>query len=217
VDKLRVARRGFTLIELLVAITILAVVAVLGWRGLDGIVRARIALTENLDQTRAMQLTFAQLQTDCARIATSTQLPNHQAVLASDTRLIMIRAVYAEDQPPRLQVVTYRLQDDALSRRESIPTRDLVTLDADWQAAAGDTDATRALILQSKLTSMILRLWPQDGSAWQTPKDYASTPAAPVNGLPAPTGPATPTGIEVVLQVKGRNVSMVKIFLVGAA
>jgi general secretion pathway protein J len=37
------APRGFTLIELLVAITILAIVAVLGWRGLDGIVRARVA------------------------------------------------------------------------------------------------------------------------------------------------------------------------------
>ena len=44
--------RGFTLIELLVAISVLAIVAVLGWRGLDGIVRARVALTGNLEQTR---------------------------------------------------------------------------------------------------------------------------------------------------------------------
>ena len=32
---------GFTLVELVIAIAILALVAVLGWRGLDGIVRAR--------------------------------------------------------------------------------------------------------------------------------------------------------------------------------
>lgn len=37
---------GFTLIELLVAITVMAIVAVLGWRGLDGIVRARLTLNE---------------------------------------------------------------------------------------------------------------------------------------------------------------------------
>ncbi len=35
------AQRGFTLIELLVAVTILAVVAVLGWRGLDAVARSR--------------------------------------------------------------------------------------------------------------------------------------------------------------------------------
>jgi prepilin-type N-terminal cleavage/methylation domain len=35
------AQRGFTLIELLVAVAILAVVAVLGWRGLDAVARSR--------------------------------------------------------------------------------------------------------------------------------------------------------------------------------
>ncbi|MEN3295328.1 MAG: ral secretion pathway protein, partial [Burkholderiales bacterium] len=37
-------KRGFTLVELLIAISVLAMVAVLGWRGLDSIVRARVAL-----------------------------------------------------------------------------------------------------------------------------------------------------------------------------
>ena len=62
---LRARRRGFTLVELLVAISILAVVAVLGWRGLDSIVRARTSLTEQMETTRGMQLAFAQMQSDC--------------------------------------------------------------------------------------------------------------------------------------------------------
>ena len=61
--------RGFTLIELLVAISILAIVAVLGWRGLDGIVRARVALTDQMETTRGMQLAFAQMQSDCEHMA----------------------------------------------------------------------------------------------------------------------------------------------------
>ena len=61
--------RGFTLVELLVAISILAMVAVLGWRGLDGIVRARVALTDQMEVTRGMQLAFAQMQSDCEHMA----------------------------------------------------------------------------------------------------------------------------------------------------
>ena len=215
-DRSFVKCRGFTLIELLVAITILAVVAVLGWRGLDGIVRARIALTANLDQTRAMQLTFAQLQTDCSQIATSIELPNHLAVLATDTRLIMIRAVHVEDQPSRLQVVTYRLRNSVLTRQESMATRDLIMLDADWQSATGDTDAGPALAMQSNVTAMNLRLWPDRGSAWQTPAEFASSTAVPANGVATSSLVVTPTGIEVGLQSSGHTARMLKVFLVGA-
>ena len=62
---------GFTLVELLVAIAILAMVAVLGWRGLDGIVRARVALTADMETTRGMQLAFAQMENDCEHAAGS--------------------------------------------------------------------------------------------------------------------------------------------------
>ena len=40
-------QQGFTLIELLIAITLMAVMAGLGWRGLDGLMRSR-----DINQTR---------------------------------------------------------------------------------------------------------------------------------------------------------------------
>ena len=55
--------RGFTLIELLVAISILAIVAVLGWRGLDAIVRARVSLNE--DHLARLRLAELFLDTLC--------------------------------------------------------------------------------------------------------------------------------------------------------
>ena len=195
---------GFTLVELLVAITILAIVAVLGWRGLDGIVRARIALTNNLDQTRAMQLTFAQMQSDCSRVIAPTLLPQHPPVIADQGRLRMVRYVYGEDQPTRLQVVTYRVREGRLTRRESVATRDLAVLDFAWQAAGNDSDAVEALVLQSDVTAMNMRIWQDKG--WRTPPG----PGEPVNQATAATG------LEVGLQLRGRVTSMLKIFLLGA-
>jgi general secretion pathway protein J len=44
-------QQGFTLIELLIAITLMAVMAGLGWRGLDGLMRSRDINQARIDQT----------------------------------------------------------------------------------------------------------------------------------------------------------------------
>ena len=110
---------GLTLVELLVAISVLGFVAVLGWRGLDSIVRARIALTSDLEQTRGMQLAFAQLQSDCAHLASPSVLPNRIPLAVGQGRLTLVRTVFADNQPSRLQVISYRVNDGVLTRRES--------------------------------------------------------------------------------------------------
>jgi general secretion pathway protein J len=195
---LRRGQLGLTLIELLVAITVLAVVAVLGWRGLDGIVRARLALTAELEHTRGMQLTFAQMQSDFARIASENDISNHASLLAESERITMIRTVFADNQPSRVQVIAYRLRDGKLTRQEWTPTRDLKVLDATWQAALSNTDTKNAVLLQSDVASMNVQSWFPDNSGWQT----------------TPVG--TPIGIQVMLQLNDRNNSMTKIFLLGA-
>ncbi len=74
------SQRGLTLVELLVAMTMMAFVAVLGWRGLDSITRARISLHEELAQTRGLQLAFAQMQTDCMNVVNLAEIDGRQAV-----------------------------------------------------------------------------------------------------------------------------------------
>ncbi|MGI4814690.1 MAG: PulJ/GspJ family protein, partial [Janthinobacterium lividum] len=61
--------RGFTLIELLIAITILAVIAVLCWRGLDQIIRAREVISRDMDDERVVVQLFSQLGSDLQRAA----------------------------------------------------------------------------------------------------------------------------------------------------
>ena len=49
------ALRGFTLIELLVAITVMALIAILSWRGIDGMVRTQEATRQRADDMLVLQ------------------------------------------------------------------------------------------------------------------------------------------------------------------
>ena len=55
---------GFTLIELLVAVALLAILAVLSWRGLDAVVQSRERLVTESDELRSLTLALAQLEED---------------------------------------------------------------------------------------------------------------------------------------------------------
>lgn len=230
----RKARQGgLTLVELLVAISVLAIVAVLGWRGLDGIVRARIGLTESMEQTRGMQLAFAQMQNDCAHVATPDLLDKRVSLAAGQGRLMLVRTVFSDNQPTRLQVITYRVRDGVLSRRESMATRDLKELDSLWQAAANDTDPSPSVALQEGVASMSMRLWSNQTNSWQLPGAPAANAAGsaqaqrPAAGTPqgaqaaqtaqqAQAAAAAPAGLEVALHMRDREASMLKVFLLGA-
>ena len=193
--------RGFTLVELLVAISILAIVAVLGWRGLDGIIRSRTALTDEMAVTRGLQLTFAQIQSDSANLAFGINLNGRPAIQAADGRLTLVRMAMTENEPTRLQVVSYRVRDDGvLIRRESGATRDLRELDTLWQAALNDTDTAASVALQGGVQNITMRYW--INTEWR--------PAAGVE-----TATVKPTGLEVTLSVQGQQVPMVKSYLLG--
>ncbi len=197
----RARRTGFTLIELLVAIGILALVAVMGWRGLDGIVRARLSLAEEMEHTRRMQLTFAQLQSDCAHVAPVVAIGGRQAFDAADGRLILMRTVEADNQPLGFEVVSYRLADGALTRSESTTTRDMAALDQMWLAAHADAATDADVNLQSDIAEMRLRAWEDD--AW-----------LPVAG--ADLTVATPNAIEIEIKLSGHAKGIVKAMLLGA-
>jgi general secretion pathway protein J len=199
---------GLTLVELLVAISVLGFVAVLGWRGLDSIVRARIALTRDLEQTRGMQLAFAQLQSDCAHLVSLSALPNRIPLAVGQGRLTLVRTVFADNQPSRLQIIRYRVNDGVLTRRESPATRDLRELDTLWQTAVNDTDSGQAVMLQSDVAAMTMRLW--INGSWRTEADAVIT----IGGSTA--APSLPTGLEVTMQLRGRDTGLLKIFLLGA-
>lgn len=196
-------QRGFTLVELLVAISILGMVAVLGWRGLDGIVRARANLTDQMEVTRGMQLAFAQMQSDAEHLAGADLVGNRATLVAEDGRLTLVRTVFLENTASRVQVIAYRLVDGVLLRRESAATRDLSQLDLLWKAAISDTDTTAPVALQAGIGAMQMLVW-QNG-AW---RQSVSTPPAGVAAL-------VPLGLQVAMQVQNVEAPMSKSFLLG--
>ena len=56
--------RGFTLIELLVAISVMALLALMSWRGLDGMARAQAQNRERGDAVLTLQTALAQWGAD---------------------------------------------------------------------------------------------------------------------------------------------------------
>lgn len=217
---------GFTLIELLVAISILAIVAVLGWRGLDSIVRSRVALNAELEQTRALQLTFAQLQSDCAHIVNPLNYPNLPEGRSSwiePQRLILIRNVYAEDQAPAMQMVTYRQVNDGLTRFESITTRDLSVLNQLLQQARNPPDGQVEIVMQKDMASLVFEGYPPTSLTGTTyagsqvgASAPASSPAAQNNiGVPVIDQSKVTTGLQVTMQLKNHEHAMQKIIMLG--
>ncbi len=207
---------GLTLIELLVAITILAFIAVLGWRGLDSIVRTRVTLTTNLEQTRGMQLTFAQLQSDCAHLAEAAMLPNRIPIMIEQNKLKLVRTVFADNLPTRLQVVTYQVRDGVLTRRESDETRNLNELDNLWTGITSSSSTDVRLL--ENVASIDMRLWIKDG--WHSGVEslaLASPPPTPANS-PTPLRPKVvpPTGLEVSLRLNSHDNKLLKLLLLGA-
>lgn len=80
---------GFTLVEVLVALLAMALMAGLGWRGIDGLLRARAASQGRVDQMAVMQTALAQWRADLDAVVVPTQ-PNDLAGLAWDGRVLRV-------------------------------------------------------------------------------------------------------------------------------
>ena len=66
--------RGFTLIELLVALTVMALLALLSWRGLDGMVRVQGDMRQRMDSVVSLQTGLAQWSADLDAVVETAQV-----------------------------------------------------------------------------------------------------------------------------------------------
>ena len=66
---------GFTLIEVLVAVVVMAIMSLMAWQGVDGIVRARDANQVRLEQTLRLETVVAQWEQDLASLQETDAVP----------------------------------------------------------------------------------------------------------------------------------------------
>lgn len=200
--RLRNARwaAGFTLLELLVAITVLSIVSLIAWRGLDSLLATRARLEPETDEARALLAVFGQVERDLAHAITpqlfgTSVAPVGVIVVHGAPALSMTRIAPPEpDGATAVQVVGYRVDEGVLVRTASVPMR-----------AIGDPDleTMQTVRLLTGVRALRLRLW-QDNSGWVDPlsAEAPKAPPTPPPGTPgaAPSAVRTYPGVEFTIE-----------------
>jgi general secretion pathway protein J len=98
--------RGFTLLELLIAISLLSIVAIMSWQGLDILLRSRERIQNHIDLNRAQRHLTEQFRQDCQNIAPSQRL-NFPTYLFKSDQLVLVLARPHERHATVWQVVRF--------------------------------------------------------------------------------------------------------------
>ena len=200
--------RGFTLVELLVALFAMSLLAIMSWRGLDGMTRAQAQTQARADGVLTLQVGLAQWSADLDALL---QLPQFSALDWNGRVLRLTRRGTAAPGAGVLVVgwtrrivdgtgVWLRWQSPPLTTRGQV---DEAWLKADiWSQNPGDEER-RLEVAITPLADWQIFYYRSD--AWTNPQssDAATPPVAPPGGVPglpgAPQTAAIPDGVRLVL------------------
>ncbi|BDT68951.1 hypothetical protein os1_31380 [Comamonadaceae bacterium OS-1] len=192
-------QRGFTLVELLVALMVMALLAVLSWRGLDGMTRAQSQTQQRADEVLTLQAGLGQWTADLDALL---ELPNTTA-LDWDGR--GLRLTRRSSDPlvtgPLVVAWTRRSVDgtDQWLRWQSPPVHNRTELEKAWSNAAvwaqnPGEEAKRAEVALTPLADW--RIFYYRDGAWSNPLSSAAPTAATVG---VATDTSIPDGVRLVL------------------
>lgn len=196
--------RGFTLVELLVALSVMALLAMLSWRGLDGMTRAQAQTRQRADEILAIQAGLAQWQAD---LNAAIHLAPTPAIDWDGRGLRLVRRSSDPLAPGPLVVAWTRRNVDGTDqwlRWQSPALRDRTQLAQAWEQAAlwaqnpGDEQKQREVAVTPLADWRIFFF--RDG-AWSNPlSSSATTVTTPASiGGGAVVDTSIPDGVRLVL------------------
>ena len=198
------SQRGFTLIELLVAISVMALLAVLSWRGLDGMARAQAQTSQRADEVLNLQAGLGQWKVDLDLLTQTPQISS----LAWDGRVLRLtrRATTAGDG---LVVVAWTRRGDAEGqwlRWQSPPVRTLGGWTDAWNRANvwSQTGSAEDRVREVMITPLAnWQIFYFRGNAWSNSlsSDGASNQAVGGSAQPGTQATTVPDGIRLVLEL----------------
>lgn len=192
--------RGFTLVEVLVALFVMALMAALAWRGIDGVLKSRDAGRAVVDRTLHLTALVAQWETDLQMLHADAGVP----ALAFDGRTL--RLVRRSDTG--LQLVAWSLDGDRWQRWVAAPTTRAGDLQQAWlrsQQLSGDEPGQLRLL--DGVGSWQVFFY--RGNAWtnaQSTGDFAP-PTASSASAPPRNIEHLPSGVRLVLQFDGQTLT----------
>ena len=194
-------QRGFTLIELLVAIGLMALMAALSWRGLDGMTRAQTQLHQHSDEVLALQAALEQWGADLDALALQPNSPS----LDWDGRALRILRRDTAAPGAGLHVVAWSQRTiDGVGqwmRWQSPPLSTRGDLQLAWQQAASWAQNPSAQDRQREVRIAPLDQWQifyYRNNAWSNPLSSEGAAAAAAVGSPVASS-LLPDGVRLVL------------------
>lgn len=193
--------RGFTLVELLIALALLAVLATLSWRGIDGMARTIDYTRSYGNAVQTLQVGLAQWTTDLdaveAPVPTLTMEWNGKA----------LRMTRRDAGGQGWYVVAWTLRDSAQGPRwlrwQSQPVALTSELQLAWAQAALWSQGQDAALQERETAVAPIESWQIyffRGNSWSNPQSSAGA-TNNTNSGEANSGYATPDGVRLILNL----------------
>ncbi|MDP9900577.1 PulJ/GspJ family protein [Variovorax ginsengisoli] len=191
---------GFTLIELMVAIAAMALLALMSWRGVDGMTRTQGQMRERGDAVLTLQTALSQWGTDLDAIAV---LPSTQPI-DWNGRAVRLTRTLTDGVQPLVEVVAWTVRNDAAGvprwYRWASPT---LRTRGDWQQA-WERAASWAENGDTETQGTEVALMPLQGWQLQYFRNNLWQPATGADASGTTTS-TVPDGVRVVLDLPQGN------------